>query len=436
MDAFATLLAAGCGLFLTLAVFILCIKRYEIAVFLVILSPWLPVAFRANVEADLEETGVGSYLRIGLVLLLGIAGTVRFLLFHKHSHRPLPVHFQLLGVFLFFALLSTVYSIDMRFTLIRAGTAIAFFAFLIGFWYWLREDEHCVLTERVLFLTVCLGTLVNLAAMIVLPDRVWWWNDPTRFQGLLGHPNTMGSFCMVSYVILLWAYTQAQGLRRSLTAALLVGTSALLLLTGSRTSLVCSAFGIIVWLVARKQKAVLLSFVTVMLIAGTYLLQFHPERFERRRNESVTDLTGRSDFWVAAYQLISESPVLGYGYGVDGKVWNDPRFYRHSITLWKGSARASLHNSYVTIAVSGGIGAVVLWIILLFIPAWQCRFWSSDGAKAFVLSMTAICALHSFAESDFAGVSSPAAVVFWIAWTIGGTLTHPRDAQHNDEVIA
>lgn len=404
-----------------------CIMRYELAVFLVALSPGISAVFVPNTpDADIPEAGLGSYIRISLLLLMGGVGLVKF--FKSRSMNPnqerLPFHFILLGVFALFTLISTSYSIDQRYTFIRSVSLIAVFGFLLGFNSWLKDRRSLDQALNTLFLLVCFGTIVNLISLVILPEKVWWYKQESRFQGLLGHPNAMGEFCMLSYFILIWKYPRCNFLKKCIVATLILTILCLHLLTGSRSSLIASVFGICVWLLVSKKIVKLMFVLGVVSIAALCIVQLKPDSFNRGEDSTgFTDLTGRPEFWFGAYTLIMERPILGYGYEVEGKIWSDPRFNKPEYVLWSGTARTSLHNGYLSIAIGVGIVGFLICCVLLLIPFWRCRTLPCSDYKAFVISIMLIALLLNFFESVVAVTASVTAIFFWIAWVIAGKLS-------------
>src|SRR5262245_17564960 len=116
MDDLTLALMAAIVLLASVALALLCNRRYEIAIFLVALSPLISaVFFPATPDIDIDagqEPALGSYLRIGLLSLTGAVGLFRFIQAWLIGRRRLSVEVLLLGGFLAFALLSTTYSID------------------------------------------------------------------------------------------------------------------------------------------------------------------------------------------------------------------------------------------------------------------------------------------------------------------------------------
>src|SRR5437867_2032240 len=355
MDSFTFVLLGGYIVLGAVVVAVYSLRRYEMAILIMAMSPLLSTIFIAN-TGDMQEgleSNLGPYLRVSVVLFVGILGGLRYL--RTRAKDPLPFHFVLLAVFVLIAFASAAYSIDPRVTLIRAISTVSVFAFLLGLHYWLTDQDRLNVLMDTLFVQVILCTAISVISIVALPGKAWMYPDMSRFQGLFGHPNVMGGFCMLSYPVLLWKYHRSQDIQKWIVVAFTVMVLFLHLLTGSRGSLLPAALMIVIWFVALRQwgRAIALTAVLVLLaVAATLVFN---SRFERDENTGLSGLTGRPEFWQASYQLIMERPLLGYGYAVEGKVWEDPRFNNKELYLWSGSARTSLHNGYLSIAIGGGI---------------------------------------------------------------------------------
>jgi hypothetical protein len=70
-------------------------KRYEIAIALILLSPWAHWLFTPNVQESVEGSmtaGPGTYVRISMVALAGVIGLFQFLKLKSSGHRKVPLY--------------------------------------------------------------------------------------------------------------------------------------------------------------------------------------------------------------------------------------------------------------------------------------------------------------------------------------------------------
>src|SRR5438093_11666222 len=81
MDSVTLWLLAACAGLAVSGIALWCCRRFEVGVFLLTLSPWVSAVFVSNSDTtdvvDLDSTSAGSYLRIGLLFMLGIVGAIQ-----------------------------------------------------------------------------------------------------------------------------------------------------------------------------------------------------------------------------------------------------------------------------------------------------------------------------------------------------------------------
>lgn len=415
-----------------ISILLFCWRRYELAIGLILLSPWVNWLLYANVAKTAEEAdavGSASYIRILLVLLVGCCGTAQFLRsWLAGQNRALPGYLIALGLFVCYAIVSAEYSLDRKFTLIRSFEFLIFFMFLLGFHFWLDNRQKLDRTLNIYYWVIVISIILNAAALVLMPHRVWDWKMPDRFQGLTDHPNMFGALCLLAYPILAWKHAGSRGGVKSAITVLICMTAGLHVLSGSRSSLLAAVVGGVVWLflsvksITLKHIAVCMVFTLVLTSGISFLLLTKPASL-KRSNSAITSLTGRTDFWKGCMLLIKEKPIQGYGYGVAGKVWEDPRFQKDGEFLWAGSAKSSLHNGYLSVAIGLGVVGLGLWLTLVSIPTWQILSLKSSPYKAFALAMILQLLVLNFVESAVASASQiHTSLIFWFTLVITGRL--------------
>jgi O-antigen ligase len=312
---------------------------------------------------------------------------------------------------------------------------------LLGFHYWLKDKTRLDKTLNIYFMIMTCGIVINIIAIVLLPERVWWWRMPERCVGLLDHPNTLGAFCMLSYPALGWKYSRLNSVGKLLILFLFSIVLFIHILSGSRASLAASVFGFFLWLLIQNRISLnsfakILSLVLIILFGIFLLLQSRPHSF-RREASDITDLTGRAEFWRGCIQLVKEKPILGYGYGVGGKIWNDPRFYHPEQFLWAGSARSSLHNGYLSIAIGMGFTGLLVWLSFMLIPIWQVLYLKPCSYKTLIVVILFQGLLLNFFETSIASGSQViTSLVFWLFLIMAGRLPFLLSLGQTDEIPA
>jgi O-antigen ligase len=199
-------------------------------------------------------------------------------------------------------------------------------------------------------------------------------------------------------------------------------------LSGSRSSMLASILGGMVWIscsikiVTLKRIAVGLGFGLIMTLGVSFLLLTKPASL-KRGDATINTLTGRTEFWAGCLQLIREKPVQGYGYGVAGKVWEDPRFQRDGEFLWEGSAKASLHNGYLSLAIGLGVIGLVMWLLFLSMPVCKVISLGPSPYKTFLLMIIVELLVLNFFESALSsGSQIHTSLIFWFILILAGRL--------------
>ena len=427
---FTLYLLSACALMMVGIIVFFCFQSFNVAIVLIVASPLFSTIFSPNVPDVDTDPGIGSYLRIGLLAIAGGAGLLKFI----QSKIPLAEKFNpaliVLGLFLLLTLISSTYSVDSYYTFIRSASFLALFCFLLGLNSWLADEDQLNKIINPLFFAILFIFFINVLSAVWLPSTAWAWDEPDRFQGLLAHPNAMGSFCMISYPILLWKYGYSGQKMRIIIFLLLLTLAVFHFLTGSRTSLASATNGIFTWFLVLKKFKQLILFCGGIVLLFIFAMQFQPASFQRLEPAGLSDLTGRTQFWQAAIILLNEKPVFGYGFAAETKALGDIRFYNPDILLWSGTVNSSIHNGYLSVALGAGLSGLMLFLLALFIPWRNIIKASNDKDKSFVITIFSVCLVANFFETLITGGSSIESVIFWISWTIAGRLSF--DSSHFD----
>ena len=196
-----------------------------------------------------------------------------------------------------------------------------------------------------------------------------WMADPAgvlRFCGFFGQPNAIGSlmFSTVCAGIVYWR--TAQGWSRWLIAIAMAASIFLASLADSRSSFVGVAVGIAAFTVWKYRfRGFLMLLAVLVLLAGIYSGLNRGER--TYFNRDVNTFTGRTTLWNFELTKLAESPLLGYGYDIEGGLFEDRYF-----PDWTASY-AELHNTYLSVAISVGVPALVFWLFVTLSP-WAALF--------------------------------------------------------------
>lgn len=418
---FGTIIAIVLGT----GVFYLSWKKFEILIVLFALSSWASSAFYANAAEwinDVVATGPGGYLRAGILLLAGSMGLVTYIKRFPIHKGKISIHLIILFIFLLFSLASVFYSIDSGTTLNRSVLFISLFFFLLGLNSWLDDTGNFEILLNTLFYVVLFLLIINLIVLFVWPARAWWWNTSSRFIGLWSHPNELGGFSMVAYPIILWKYFNSKGNKKYLILSVIGLNFFLHILSGSRTSLITSVVGILIWLFMQRSWVKLVTMGSMVIIGGFLLTQLSLASFQRDGGSSILELSERDIIWNGAIILAKEKPMLGYGYAVESKIFANQTKYDTEGTFLNLNAQQPLHNGFLSIFVGGGGIGLFLWLVALFIPILFTLFSKFSFYKLYAITTMIPILISNFVESAITGYLGATDIFFWLAWIVAGKL--------------
>lgn len=401
-------------------------KRFETALFFFGLSPLVSTIFFQNVieteSISTEATiGTGGYLRAILLISLGIVGISKYFRNYSKFEGKIPLQFFFFGIFILFSFFSVYYSLDQRFSLIRVTLLFSVFGFLIGFYSWLQEDGNLKKALNTLFILVSIIVVVTVLSILVVPSRVWWWKAD-RLIGFWEHPNSFGAFCMLVYPILMWKYYNIKKSNKFIVLIPGLITILLHILSGSRTTLLTSFIGIVIWILLEKNWIKLFFSTIILGLTVVILIEFSPTSFTRQGDSKITDLSSREDIWTSALVFVKENPLLGYGYGVEGKIFQDESKLDLGTTFIERNVRQSMHNGYLSIIVGVGILGLLFWLLVLLYPLFQGFQMPYNTFKTYALVSMIMVLITNFVESALTGYSAATDIFFWISWVISGNI--------------
>lgn len=399
-------------------IFYFSIQYFELAIFTAVFIPKIIDFFFSNFtgnEID-AESGISSYIRVGTYIFVGFIGSVKFIQYWNTHRGRLPYHFILLFIFISIAFISTIYSLDQFISFVRAFTLFVQFLFFLGLYYWLDDEDKVDRAFNTYYILAIVFTSLNLLTVIFYPGKIWYEADSSRFVGFFTQPNTLGEFCTIFTPILIWKISQTKERNKNIfTIIILLLNNVFLFLSGSRTSIMLTILLISLWFFFKKKKIWLFIWVIIISLSTIFIIEFLPENL-KRGDQELTTLTGRDEFWSGGLILLSERPWLGYGYYVEGKIWEDSRFYDKNYALWSGSTKASLHNGYLSIAIGNGVPGLVLFLVIIFLPLFKLKLRNLNNNYIIAISLLLSYYIANFVEGSIG-------FTFWFFWVIATRYT-------------
>lgn len=319
--------------------------------------------------------------------------------------------FDLLAIiFVAFAFLSATYSPFPYLTLERSTTVLVLY--ISVFWIiWKYAYEQS--PEKIVYLmlnAIKLIFILSFLMIFVSPRRVFLGG---RFQGIFQNPNSLGITCAIFLPLVLWRFLET---KKKITLFFFFLMLLSLFLSASRNSINASviALGYFIYMRSMKNKPLILFTSISSVLVLVWVIQTSAKLFFHAyyRPETISSFGGRIGIWPIALNLITLKPILGYGFGVEDRIFS----FKHVAPL--GQFVSYVHNSYLGIMLQLGIIGLVIFFTPLFILLFKELFLKRDTPvpllrRALRASFMAGL-LCSILESWIYSVGNAQAFPFWI----------------------
>jgi hypothetical protein len=341
--------------------------------------------------------------------------------------------FRLFFLYMAWGLVTVSYSIAPLFSLGRVLNTSLLVATVSFCASEITTDEqlNLFLFRILLSCTIILGLLC--IAAVVLPTSITWQSDDLinesgrvifsrggmkRFQGLLSSPNQVGEVMMTTIAVALIYWNAASRRTKVMLAFTMVLAFGLIALADSRTSAAAILAGAAAYAIYKYRFRAILVCVGLVFSLAIGLFLVSP-KLSSYVNRDVTSFTGRSDIWAFTVHQIEQSPLLGYGYEVEGAIMDNKEF-----PLWYGpwdmGPHSSLHENYLARAVGVGVPAALFWFFIMLRP-WMVLFRSeSDPLGLRRIGLLAVLPIFilGFAESSAADCRYSVGLLMMLAWAL------------------
>jgi O-antigen ligase len=240
-----------------------------------------------------------------------------------------------------------------------------------------------------------------------------------RFVGIFTQPNEVGSLVLVTVGVAIVYWMSASKRTKLLLAALISAALVLGVLSDSRSSMGALVAGIIVFFLWRyRWRGILVAALAVAAATLVMVLMLGEVRNYVARGD-VSTLTGRTEVWDYAVDQIKEAPLLGYGYQVEGAIY-DLRHFPIWYGPWDEGPRSSIHENYLGHMVGVGIPATLLWLFVMLRP-WVSLFKRDEdpwGLKPLALMVALPYFIVNFAESSAGDCAYCDGLIFMLCWAL------------------
>jgi hypothetical protein len=373
-------------------------------------------AVAASAFAAGSDTKIGALVRYPLSFLF----ILPFLASLWRSGILRQGGFRDYGIYLIWALLSVSYSILPAVSIARAFAAILPFLAFCAIAAEVRSGEDARRMMGVLLAACGVVVAANYLEILIQPGMAWQIDTEQgmlRYVGFLTEPNEIGNLMLATIGAGVGYWPIASKGKKFLAAAAMIGALVQGVMADSRSPIIGLAIGTAVYLVWKyRAKGVIgLAVLCAVIYAGAHVIPGMHDYVDRG---DVASFTGRQVAWDFAVSKVKERPLVGYGYEVEGQILSS-QYFPGWDAVWSLGYQSSLHDGYVSRAVSLGIPALLFWLFIILRPTISCFLRDGDPWK--LRSMVPLAILPvlilDFTESvvDF---RSFAGILLALAWAM------------------
>jgi len=263
-------------------------------------------------------------------------------------------------IFVVYALLSSFYSPLPVLSRERAITIL--FLYISVFWIiWkYAYDQGPEKTVNLILKATMLIFIISYMIIFIGPYRAFAYG---RFQGMFGHPNSIGITSAIFLPLSLWQYLETKKRTAKFFFFLILAS---LFLSASRNSINAAviSMGYFVYIRSRKYRPLIVFLSMALVFTLTWSAKTVAKKFffDYYRTESIPTIGGRMQVWPLALDSIKDKPIMGYGFGVEEKI-----FALKYPMIRRQVGGYYMHNSYLGMMLQLGIVGFIIFYSPLFI---------------------------------------------------------------------
>jgi hypothetical protein len=333
--------------------------------------------------------------------------------------------FGLYSIYFAWAFVSATYSLVPVFSLGRAiGSSLLFVAICSIALDVDDDDEFQRVLRYVLGACAILTVMIAVTAVVPAFSSAWFYDaelGSNRFQGIFDSPNQVGEVNMITIgaALACWNSLRATGWRIA-AAALIALSIVLLVVADSRSAAVAMAISMAVLAFWHYRWRGLFAVIGAGALAVFAAGELSPQTLLYLTRHDVTTLTGRTEVMRFSFHRLIDSPLIGYGFGVEGQIFRN-KYFPYWEDLWTTGPRIPIHNGYLSRAIGLGAPAAFLWVFLFLRPFATLFVRRSDpyGLKKPVVILLVMPVLVLYLSETLGGdCRYPAGVVSTLIWAV------------------
>jgi exopolysaccharide production protein ExoQ len=351
-------------------------KGFTVLVLLLSTQALLPLLREEGVivtNTTYEASPVTMVIWVGVYIVIFSLVAVRWKRFMYDARRN-----KLLLLLVGLALVSVLWSASPKDTLLQSFALVG--TTLIGIYLAMRYSLGEQL--RLLAWTLGIAALLSLVFALASPSYGISIGEHVEgaWRGIFMHKNTLGRLMALSLLVFLLLGMSGHRYHRVACLIFFVLSVGLIMLSDSRTALISSLILLILLLFYNTllQWNYTLSvpaLIGVVLLGGgiAALLLYNIEFVLGVFGRNAT-LTGRTDLWAAVFEMIRESPWLGYGYGAFWLGWmGESAYIWNTIRFWQPE---SAHNGFLDLWLDLGLAGILVFILGFLMSSLRAIVWA------------------------------------------------------------
>jgi O-antigen ligase len=259
--------------------------------------------------------------------------------------------------------------------------------------------------------------------------------SPARFRGVTENPDEVASYGFIVLPLALWRLAVDGGLRRVGWLAASALAYAVVIWSGTRTSLAIMVVQTAAFALVFGGRSVRLGALSALAALGLGIAALAVVRSSSvdfaTRTTTIGTLGGRTEAWKGAADLIARRPAQGYGFGTEDRVFGpyvESREQRFERVSFNGSF---VHNSYLGTALQIGVGGAALVAVLLAAPLLLLLRRAPGIERPLRLAVWAAIAgavVNGMMSSYFTSVGNVITVSTWLLVALGVTVARLQTA--------
>jgi hypothetical protein len=334
--------------------------------------------------------------------------------------------FRLYAIYFGWALASAAWSLVPVFSLGRAISSSLLFVAICSVALDVDDnDEFQRVLRYVLLACAILTALIAITAVVPAFTSSAWFFDAElgreRFQGIFDSPNQVGEVNMITIGAALACWNSMRGAGRKIAVVLLIAVSvALMVVADSRSpavAILVSMAALAIWQYRWRGVFAVIAAGALAVFAAS---QLDPQALLYLNRHDVATLTGRTEVMHFAVHKIVENPLVGYGFGSEGQIFQN-KYFPFWDDLWTTGPRIPIHSGYLSRAVGLGAPAAFLWLFLFlwpFVALFAGRADSYGLRRPVVLLLVLPVLILYLSESLGGDCRYPAGVVSTLVWAM------------------